>query len=92
MSLQKMKAFIEQSIRKHNRVAIKVIRRNQRPQVYSDHTLRIQKSFHELVNDIQKDLEACVCDFPEDRVLLSVTLEDGIEQVRLFPCYVEGEK
>jgi len=76
-----MNRIIESSIRKHNRVSIKVIRRNHPNKVYIDYSVRIQRLFDDLTKDISHNIESCMYDFPEDRVVLSVTALGGPEQL-----------
>jgi hypothetical protein len=53
---------------------------------YSDYTKRIELSLRSLSSDLAFGLESCAMDFPEDRVVLSVT-EPGSSVEKLYHLF-----
>jgi len=82
-----MQPIIDVAIRRHNRVAIKIVsKENPKPITYSDYTKKIEQSFKSLESDLRFGIESCCMDFPEDRVILSV-IEAGSTTEKLYHLF-----
>lgn len=76
-----MESVINSAMKKGSRVSIKILKKNQPPMIYSDYSKRMDRFYMGLSRDIKDDLEACVYDFVDERVVLSVTPLDKPEQL-----------
>ena len=76
-----MESIINKSMARGTRVSIKIFKKGHPAVTYSDYSKRMDRFYSGLARDIKDDLQACVYDFSEPRIVLSVTPLDKPEEI-----------